>query len=227
MSTLQTLDRGLRALDIIAQFPTGISVADLARELDVHRAICYRIVSTLEAHSLIARIEDGRIRLGVGAAVLGSCFEPQLNRDGQSLLHSLANTTRATAFISVAQGQDCVVLMVAEPEDTLIRVGYRTGTRHPLDKGAAGIAILAMRPEAASDSEEVKLARKDGYSLTLGQLEHGAIGIASGIALPENLGSATNLERSVGVVAIDGLDTELAAQAVMTTARELERLISA
>ncbi len=61
MSTLQTLDRGLRALDVVAQSAAGISVADLARELDVHRAICYRIVATLEAHGLVARTADGRI----------------------------------------------------------------------------------------------------------------------------------------------------------------------
>ncbi|WP_305093022.1 IclR family transcriptional regulator [Prescottella sp. R16] len=226
MSTLQTLDRGLRALDLVAQSPSGISVADLSRELDVHRAICYRIVATLEAHALVARTADGRIRLGVAAAVLSSRFEPQFAGDVQPLLHALADETRATAFVSAAQGPNCVVIMVAEPEDTLLRVGYRVGSSHPLDRGAAGIAILALRPETSRDPEEVRRARAEGYSLTRGQLEHGAVGIASGIALPEGTGSSAGLERSVGVVAIDGLDTDRAAAAVMRTAREIEHLIS-
>ncbi|MGW0173825.1 IclR family transcriptional regulator [Rhodococcus sp. NPDC003322] len=226
MSTLQTLDRGLRALDIVAQSPSGISVADLSRELDVHRAICYRIVATLEEHSLVARTADGRIRLGVAAAVLASRFEPQFASDVQPLLHALADETRATAFVSAAQGQNCVVIMVAEPEDTLLRVGYRVGSSHPLDRGAAGIAILALRPEAPGETDEVRRARADGYSLTRGQLEHGAVGIAAGIALPQGAGSSTGLERSVGVVAIDGLDTDRAADAVLRTAREIEHLIS-
>lgn len=226
MSTLQTLDRGLRALDVVAQSAAGISVADLARELDVHRAICYRIVATLEAHGLVARTADGRIRLGVGAAVLASRFEPQFASDVQPLLHSLANETRATAFISAAQGQNCVVIMVAEPEATLLRVGYRVGSSHPLDRGAAGIAILAMRPEKPNDSDEVCQARIDGFSLTRGQLEHGAVGIATGICLPDGVGATTGLERSIGVVAIDGLDTDRAAGAVQRTARHIERLIT-
>ncbi|MEV6135611.1 helix-turn-helix domain-containing protein [Nocardia sp. NPDC051990] len=226
MSTLQTLDRGLRALNIVAQSPSGISVADLAKELDVHRAICYRIVATLEAHSLVTRTADGRIRLGVATAVLASRFEPQFTRDAQPVLHALANETLATAFISAAQGQNCVVIMVAEPEGALLRVGYRVGSSHPLERGAAGIAILALRPEAPGDSDAVRQARADGYSLTRGQLEHGAVGIASGIALPEGISSNTGLERSVGVVAIDGLDTDRAADAVMRTAREVEHLIS-
>ncbi|MBM4557032.1 helix-turn-helix domain-containing protein [Rhodococcus hoagii] len=226
MSTLQTLDRGLRALDVVAQSAAGISVADLARELDVHRAICYRIVATLEAHGLVARTTDGRIRLGVSAAVLASRFEPQFAGDVQPILHLLANETRATAFVSAAQGENCVVILVAEPEGTLLRVAYRVGSSHPLDRGAAGIAILAMRPEKPTDSDEVSQARADGFSLTRGQLEHGAVGIATGIRLPDGVGATTGLERSVGVVAIDGLDTERAAGAVQRTARQIERLIT-
>ncbi|WP_072815024.1 IclR family transcriptional regulator [Rhodococcus zopfii] len=226
MSTLQTLDRGLRALDIVSQSPSGISVADLSRELDVHRAICYRIVATLEEHSLVTRTADGRVRLGVAAAVLASRFEPQFAADVRPVLHALADKTRATAFVSVAQGQHCVVIMVAEPEGTLLRVGYRVGSSHPIERGAAGIAILALRPESPGDSDAVRRARADGYSLTRGQIEHGAVGIASGIALPQGVGPSTGLERSVGVVALDGLDTDRAADAVMSTAREIERLIS-
>lgn len=226
MSTLQTLDRGLRALDIVSQSPFGISVADLSRELEVHRAICYRIVATLEEHSLVARTGDGRIRLGAAVAVLASRFEPQFAVEVLPVLHALADETRATAFVSVAQGQNCVVVLVAEPEGTLLRVGYRVGSSHPIDRGAAGIAILALRPESPGDSEAVRRARADGYSLTRGQLEHGAVGIASGIALPQGVGPGAGLERSVGVVAIDGLDTDRAAQAVMRTAREIERLVN-
>jgi DNA-binding IclR family transcriptional regulator len=227
MSTLQTLDRGLRALELISQAPDGISVADLAKELDAHRAICYRIVATLESHSLVTRMEDGRIRLGVGAAILGSRFDPQFAREARPLLHALANQTRATAFISAAEAQSCVVIMVAEPDNALLQVGYRVGSRHPLDKGAAGIAILALRPEQAADTEAVRQARRDGYGLTRGQLENGAVGVATGIRMPTALARAGGLERSVGVVAIDGLDTDLAAVAVTQTARRLERLITA
>ena len=38
MSTLQTLDRGLEAIDIVSRRAAGISPAELADELGVHRA---------------------------------------------------------------------------------------------------------------------------------------------------------------------------------------------
>ena len=59
MSTLHTLDRGIAALELIAGSPAGVSAATVAEHLEVHRAIAYRIIATLEAHHLIKRSPDG------------------------------------------------------------------------------------------------------------------------------------------------------------------------
>ncbi|MDN3518223.1 helix-turn-helix domain-containing protein [Aquisalimonas lutea] len=217
-TTLQTLDRGLQALEMIGRRSGGVSVADLAEELDVHRAIAYRIVATLQAHGLVSRTGEGTIRLGAGIARLAAGFEPQLREVAMPLLQSLADTSRATAFISVAQGSECVVVHVAEPEIGLLRVGYRVGSRHPLSLGAAGIAILAGRPPQADEPEAVRQARADGYSLTRGQLQEGAVGVASPLADGQRTGG---LEACVGVVAMNDLDTEVAIGAVKTTARTI------
>lgn len=227
MSTLQTLDRGLRALDVISQSPDGISVAELAGRLEVHRAICYRIVSTLEQHQLIARTDSGRLRLAVGISLLAARVEPQLHHDVRPLLQELANETRATAFLSAAEGGDCVALQVAEPDAQILTVGYRVGSRHPLTQGAAGIAILARRPEQPGDSPAVRDARRDGVSLTRGELERGAVGVAAGIGVPGGRQPVGHAERSVGVVAIEGLDTDQAATAVRGTALRLAELLTA
>jgi DNA-binding IclR family transcriptional regulator len=223
MNLLQTLDRGIQALEIIAQHASGITIAELAAKLDIHRAIVYRIVSTLEAHALVSRTAEGQIYLGGGLLVLASRFEPQLRSVAQPMLHELAKETRATAFISLAQGEECVVIMVAEPEEGLLRVGYRVGSRHPLALGAAGIAILAGRPERPDEPDAVRQARRDGFSLTRGQLHRGAVGIASSIHSPAQPHSG--FEASVGVVAMEDLNTEVAIAAVTACARKLAMLI--
>ena len=46
MSSLQTLSRGLTALELVAQKEHGLAIAELAEALGVHRAIVYRLVST-------------------------------------------------------------------------------------------------------------------------------------------------------------------------------------
>lgn len=222
-NTLQTLDRGLQALALIAQTPHGLTIAELAEALKVHRAIVYRLVSTLEGHRLVARAPGGQICLGVGVVALAAQFEPHLGLRAQPLLHRLARATRATAFISAAQGSECVVLMVAEPEEGLLRVAYRVGSRHPLSRGAAGIAILAGRPERPDDPEEVRQARRDGFSVTRGQLQPGAVGVASPIRLPAHL--RRGFEASIGVVAIGELDLDRAAVEVRKSAAAIAGLI--
>ncbi len=218
-NTLQTLDRGLQALTIISQKEDGLSVADLAARLDVHRAITYRLVKTLETHGLVGRGANGQLVLGAGLLTLASRFEPQLRSVARPLLHQLAQETRAVAFLSVPQGKECVAIMVAEPEGGVLHLAYRVGSRHPLTLGAAGIAILAGRPERPGEPDTVREVRSNGFSVTRGQLQRGAIGVASPVhgAGRRPLG----FEASLGVVALDDLDVTHATAAVVTCARRL------
>ena len=224
-NTLQTLDRGLHALAIISQQEDGISIADLAIRLGVHRAIGYRLITTLETHGLIARNTDGQVYLGVGLLTLASRFEPQLRSLARPLLHRLAEDTRAAAFVSVPQGEECVAIMVAEPEGGVLRIAYRVGSRHLLTLGAAGIAILAGRPERPREPDAVREARRNGFSVTCSHLQRGAIGVASPV---QGVNQASlGFEASLGVVALEGLDVAHATAAVVACARELAASISA
>lgn len=219
-NTLQTLDRGLQALNIVSTRPGGLSVAELAAELEVHRAIAYRLVSTLEKHGLIARMRDGRIVTGAGVLRLGANFQSQLQALARPFLLQLAEASGATAFLTVAQGDDCTAIQVCEPQTVDFRMSYRVGSRHPVSAGAAGIAILAARPAAASDGDAVKEARRLGYSLTHGELQKGAVGIAR--ALQAGAGQERlPFEACVGVVAMEDLDTTRCAELVMACASAL------
>jgi DNA-binding IclR family transcriptional regulator len=204
VSALQTLDRGLTTLGLIARAPTGISVAGLAEELGVARAIVYRIVATLEDHAMVTRDRNGLVHLGPAAALIASSFEPQLRHRAEPALEALAEACATTAFLSVAHGEHCTAIMVAEPRDAVIRVGYRTGSRHHLTVGAGGHAILALRPARPGEPSGVAEARRTGVAVSRGELERGASGVASGFLFPPQGG----IEASVGVIALGDLDIE-------------------
>ncbi|MFE5077115.1 IclR family transcriptional regulator [Streptomyces halstedii] len=220
MATLQSLDRGLRALDLVSLAPEGLTVAEIATRLGTDRATAYRIVDTLEQHALVTRGVGKRIRLGAGAVVFASRFQPQLVRAAGPVLQELADAAGVAAFLSLAQGDDaCVPVLSAEPaRQTIFQVSYRIGAGHPLDKGANGIAILALQPAAENDSEAVGQAREAGYSVTAGELQHGAVGVAAGFAVPHLLGA------SVGTVAMGEVDVERLGELVKGAATRLARL---
>lgn len=213
---LQTLDRGITALQMVARTEGGLKIAELADELGLNRAIVYRLVATLADHGMVQRLADGRIVLGSGAILLAAHAERNLRALARPLVESLAEHSGATAFLSMAQGSDCVAILTAEPRDAFLNIHYRVGTRHPIDRGAPGLAILAGRPERPGDSEAVKAARRDGYCVTRGELQKGAVGVASPIRMSSS--GLTGIELSIGVVALDNLDLERARDAVIDAA---------
>lgn len=212
MSKLQTLDRGLIALSAIAERADGLTIAELAEHLEVHRAIIYRIVETLEAHRLVVRGARGRIMLGGQVVALAARFHPQLRNMVLPALEKLAAQTGATAFCSIAEGAFCTAIATASDHTGVIHLGYRDGSRHPLTQGAAGIAILSGRPATRADSDAIRTARSRGYSLTRGELQPGAVGLA----VPVRLGARA--EASVGIVTLNDLDEAACAPMVMAVA---------
>lgn len=221
--TLQTLDRGILTLQMVARAPGGTTVAEIAHALGVHRAIAYRIVATLEAHGMVSRSRSGRVLLGIGIPAIAHQYMPQFKALAQPLIRDLAQVVGATTFVAHAEGTDCVAFLVEEPDVQLIRVGYRVGSRHPLDRGAAGIAILAGRQARTDDSADVKEAREKGYSLTYGMLQKGAVGVA--VPLQQRNDRAGEPEFSIGVVAMEDLDIGLAIDQLKVASRSLAAMV--
>lgn len=199
MSTLQTLDRGLEAIDIVSRRTGGISPAALADELGVHRAGAYRILATLEQRHLVAKGHDGLYRLGSGALVVAGRFMSQYRTAAQPVIQELADLAGCTAFLAIADRDESVAIAVAEPAARgSIGVSYRVGARHALEHGADGLAILAQRPERAADSEAVRRSRTQGYALSQGEVQPGTVGLALGTGSS----GPTGVEASIGVVTL-------------------------
>jgi DNA-binding IclR family transcriptional regulator len=184
--TSQTLDRGLRVLKLLAETDHGLTVTELSKQLGVNRTVVYRLLATLEQHALVRRDAGGRARVGVGVLGLGRQVHPLVREAAMPALRSLAEDVGATAHLTVVDGADALAVAVVEPSWTDYHVAYRTGFRHPLDRGAAGRAILAGRCMDIDDD--------DGFVYTRGELEAGASGAAA--PLPFDCG----IEGSVGVV---------------------------
>lgn len=188
--TSQTLDRGLRVLKHLAGTEHGLTVTELARKLGVNRTVVYRLLTTLEQHALVRRDASGRARVGVGVLGLSRQVHPLVREASLPALRALAEDVGATAHLTVVDGSDALAVAVVEPSWTDYHVAYRTGFRHPLDRGAAGRAILTGRCKDIDD--------EDGFALTHGELETGATGAAA--PLPADCG----IEGSVGVVMLTG-----------------------
>ena len=155
----QTLDRGLRVLELVAEQEQPLTSAQIAVGLGVHRSVAYRIVRTLEDHRLLQRRADGCWALGVGLVVLARSVSPTLHSAATPELADLANDLGMTAFLSVADRDECVTVLTVEPRHSQVHVAYRPGRRHRIDRGGPGVALLAGGPPLHGERPEVTIAR--------------------------------------------------------------------
>ena len=207
--TSQTLDRGLAILELLADRDegSGLTVTELAGALGVGRPVVYRLVATLEARDFVTRRENGRIRLGLGLTRMSASVLPLLRDAALPTLRGLADAVGATAHLTIVEGGDAFALSVVEPTWTDYHVAYRIGSRHSLDHGAAGKAILGAR------------AGRTSYVVTDGELQSGAHGIAAPVVGP------AGVEASVGVVSMGPLDERRIGPQVVSAAERVARAL--
>jgi DNA-binding IclR family transcriptional regulator len=202
--TSQTLDRGLRVLKLLADTDHGLTVTELSQRLGVNRTVVYRLLATLEQHSLIRRDLGGRARVGLGVLRLGRQVHPLVREAALPALRSLAEDIGATAHLTLVDGAEALTVAVAEPTWTDFHVAHRPGHRHRLDQGAAGQAILAARREA-----------DPGFTLVRGEGDSGACAAAAPLL------GVTGVEGSVGVVMLSDAVPERVGPRVVEAAREV------
>lgn len=216
----QTLDRGLRVLEVLADAEVPLTSTQLAGALAVHRSIVYRILRTLEDHRLVGRGPDGHWEPGIGLAVLARGVSRSLHAAATPELADLANELGMTAFLAVADRDECLTVLAVEPRHSQAHVSYRPGGRHRLDRGGPGIALLAGGPPRPGERAEVTSARRAGYALTTGEVIPGMSSVAAPVVTGRGVVASVAVVYAAGQVAPDHI-SERVRRAAARIAAEL------
>jgi DNA-binding IclR family transcriptional regulator len=217
----QTLARGLRILRALRETPSGLSVAELVRGLELHRPIVTRLLVTLEDEGYVERTETLAYRLGPELIALGRAVRSDMRELAATVLRGLAEQVGATVVLVVRDGDQAVVISVVEPMHTDLRLLFRLGSRHLLRQGAEGMAILAGNPPQKGERPEVAHARRSGYVVSAGEIMPGTWGLAVPV-----MTAGGRCEMSVGVISAQALDESKTARLVREVTDELERRLS-
>ncbi len=217
----QTLARGLNALQLVAEAPAGLTVQQVADGVGVHRTIAYRLLATLSQFRFVARGEDGRYRPAAGLAILGASFDRNVRQLSLPTLRALADDLGTTVSLLVAEGDQQVAVAVIVPTQVAYQLAFHEGSRYPLDRGAAGIALLASMPPRPDERDLVGRAREQEWVITHGEIEPNTYGLAVPVhRLPPSPPTCINLISHREDVVMRGKD------AVIKAAKELSALLS-
>ncbi|WP_395310659.1 helix-turn-helix domain-containing protein [Mycobacterium sp. AMU20-3851] len=217
----QTLARGLSALQAVASAPSGVTAAEVADFVGVHRTIAYRLLSTLAQARFVTKGTDGKYRPAAALAVLGASFDNNVRQLAVPTLRLLADDLGTTVSLLVAEGDQQVAIAVIVPTLVFYQLSFHEGSRHPLERGAAGAALLASMPPRPGERELVRQAREQGWVITHGEIEPDTYGLAVPVRRrPPSPPTCINLISHREDVVLNGRD------AVVRAAKQLSDILS-
>ena len=221
-SVLSTVQRGLRALEVIAA-EEGLPTKEVARRLGLPPATAYHLVSTLVHEGYVWRMHDGGLILGDRLAGLLNHLEHRPNPfpELQPILEDLARACGDVAVIGRLVGNQVFVTSAAAAPGSAHGDHIRVGARGPVHTMSLGKVLVAVLPPAAALGtirswafeqltehtiteahrliDELEVARRRGYALDIEEGETGLCCVAAPIVTPP--------DRPRAAIAI-GIETE-------------------
>lgn len=146
MTEIQSLARGLRILEILAESPKGASVTELAEQLDLDKGSASRLASTLANYAFAEKdVISRRYYLGPQVVSLSRSLLSRLplREVARPFLRELMEKTGECAHVGIlAQGKVLYIDQVESPAS--LRVNAEVGSLAPLHCTALGKVLLAF-----------------------------------------------------------------------------------
>ncbi|KWX59608.1 IclR family transcriptional regulator [Mycobacterium sp. NAZ190054] len=143
-AAVQSVDRALRALEIVAELGQA-GVTEIAAELGVHKSTVSRLVAALEARGYVEQVsERGKYRLGFAIPRLAHVAAGQIDlvKIGQEACDALSTEVGETANLAVLD-QDRVVNIVEAIGPAEITLRTWVGQSCPAYATSSGKVLLA------------------------------------------------------------------------------------
>lgn len=214
MSEIQSLARGLKILDLMAQSDDEVRITDIATELDIDKSSATRLLQTLANYGYAEQDADThRYRLGPKVILLGQSLLKRvpLRDQARAYLEELVAQTGECAHLAVhSQGQALYIDQVES--SAVLRVNTGVGTMAPLHCTALGKIMLAFGrlplptlldaftthtlTDPAALQAHLAQTRRQGYAIDDEEYHHGVRCVAAPVFNADG--------RLVGAIGISG-----------------------
>jgi len=146
---VQSLDRALKLLELLAEDDEGYRLVDLAERAGLSASTTHRLLTTLEQKRFAQFDREANLwHVGVQCFAVGAAFGRRRNIATLALpvMRRLRDATGESVNLGVADQGDVVFLAQVESRE-LMRAMGKPGGRMPLACTAMGQAILAAMPD--------------------------------------------------------------------------------
>lgn len=203
-----TADRALTILEMFSESRSAVSAVEVAAELSVARSTAYRYLESLVSRGYLEESPTGGFRLGVMVLKLARVARTGFGISEVALPHmrELCQRFGQTVVLTRRAGTSVICLEREFPEGQLMRISYERGSQLPLTAGASALVLLAWLEEAEVRQlltsivrprftdrtltsvpdllARLETIRAQGYSITHGEVDPDALGLATPIFGP-------------------------------------------
>lgn len=202
----QSLDRAFRILSLFGPGQPCLGLSEISRLAGLSKATAHRLLTTMEQYGLLARnsvgdATDRRYRLGLKLLELGRIVSDglEVRRVALPFMRLLRNEVGESVNLVVVDGLDGVYVEQVEGTQP-VRLYIQVGRRAPLFAGASTRLLLAHLPpddvekiltqrppraytpgtitDVPAILELLARARRDGYTVSRGELQPGTVEVA-------------------------------------------------
>lgn len=199
---LQTVDRALAILELLARHPEGLRQIDIATAMQLGKVTAHRLMSTLAQRGFVERQEQsGRYLIGLKLIEISSLRlnNLELKTEAQPWLRRLVNQVGQPVHLAIYDQGEIVYIEKVETVHS-IRMYSQIGKRSPAYCTALGKILLAALPDRqvqdvlgrldlkaytrqtltdpAALLDEIRLARRAGYAFDREEHEPGVFCLA-------------------------------------------------
>lgn len=151
-NTVQSLIRAVDILDLISSQKKGISVTEIANQLELHKSTAYRILQTLEYKNYVKKDEHKRYKVGKRVIEIGNqaLNNIDLRQEMRPFLQKLGEITKETVHLGILDDFKVFYIDKVETSHT-IRMYSSIGKGGPLYCTGIGKALLAFSDQKYID----------------------------------------------------------------------------
>jgi IclR family transcriptional regulator, acetate operon repressor len=146
---VQSVDRALDILELLAAGPGTLGVTEVARGAGLPPGTAHRLLVALAGRGWVRQDAGRRYGLGPAALVLRDASGQELASLAAQSLRDAVEATGETANLAVLDG-DAMVYLAQAPSPHTLRIFAEVGRRVPLHSTAVGkVALAALGSDAA------------------------------------------------------------------------------
>ena len=236
---VQVISRAAEIMRVLHDSPQGLTLAEVARRVDLPRSTVHRIVGTLEIEGFVAPARaDGRLRLGPELGRLAATSRTKLLQVARPFMEQLAGAVQETVDLAVLRDERVLFIDQVAPSSRRLRADSVVGELFPAYCTANGKALLATLSEAGLEAVLprrlprltpktitvraellAELARVRAEGVAFDREEHTERICAVGVAVRDGLGAVAAVTVAAPAERFYGREDELADALLRATAR--------